>query len=338
MKHQLFLLLIGGLFFMTPLAAQKMTVKSVSLQPTDDTAIQHPCFDNNGDTCALVKIKTDQLEGIEFTNQNQYIKVSYSDGIYSVYMPSLSRKLDIKHKDYLALELDLGDYGFRRLRNGKTYLVVLDAPKVQELKSSVVIKVEPRNATVLFNGEACEGNENGTYEIPVSEGRYTYSVSAPNHLSQNNAVTIGRQEVKAVTVRLQPIMHDVMVSCNVDHARVYVDNTDYGQAGLLKIPQGLHHIRVQASGYVDEAEEVNVGSTTKRLSFTLQKNKKVTHIHAVPVTIHSNAYAVYKNNKKIKEWYDGATIMFMPGKYMLSTDTNESKIIIVEDEPLTIRL
>ena len=50
--------------------AQTITIKSVSLQPNDQSAIVQPVFDNNGDTCALIKIKTDHLLGIEFPNKN----------------------------------------------------------------------------------------------------------------------------------------------------------------------------------------------------------------------------------------------------------------------------
>jgi hypothetical protein len=294
-------------------------------------------MDRNGDTCALVKIKTPNLEDIQFSNPNQYIKVSYAGGIYSVYVPAISRKLDFLHKDYMPVQLDFADYGYRRLKKGKTYFVVLDAPKVNELKSSIIIKVEPKDAVVLFDGKQCEGNDNGTFEIPVAEGKYTYTVSAANFKSQNGSFTIGKSEAKIITVRLQPIMHEVTVGCNIGNARVFVDNMDYGDVGKMFIPQGLHKVRVQAYGYVDSEKDVNVSATTGSLSFLLKENKKVTHIHATPVTIYSNSTSIYKNNKRNKEWKHGATIMFMPGKYLLSDDQGNTKKIAVGDNPMEIR-
>ena len=64
-----FQLLQTTLFFICSLTckSQNMIVKSVAVLPTDKTAMQYPCIDNNGDTCALLKIKTDNLEGIEFS-------------------------------------------------------------------------------------------------------------------------------------------------------------------------------------------------------------------------------------------------------------------------------
>ena len=103
-------------------------------------------------------------------------------------------------------------------------------------------------------------------------------------------------------------------------------------------PQGLHKIRVQADGYVDSEKDVDVSAATGSLSFLLKENKKVTHIHATPVTIHSKSSSIYKNNKKIKEWSNGATIMFMSGKYLLSDDDGNTKKIEVKDQPLDITL
>ena len=61
--------------YSTSSLGQNMTIKSVSLNPVDKTATTQVCLDNNGDTCAMLKIKTDNLEGIEFSNPNQYNKM-----------------------------------------------------------------------------------------------------------------------------------------------------------------------------------------------------------------------------------------------------------------------
>lgn len=341
MKHNLILqLLLTALFCSCFLITngQNMTIKSVALQPNDQTAKQHPCLDNNGDTCALLKIKTDRLEGIEFSNPNQYIKVDYRDGIYSVYVPTVSRKLDFLHKDFMPVQIDLADYGYRKLRAGKTYLITLDAHRISELKSSVLIKVEPKNSKVIIDEQNREVNSNGTIELPIAAGRHHYTIIADNYTSQNGDFTIGKSEAKTLTIKLQPIMHEVLVGSNIDNARVFVDNLDYGGIGKMLIPQGNHTIRVQADGYVDEEKDVSISSNTGSLSFILKENKKITHIHATPVTIYSSSSNIYKNNKKIKEWVNGKPVMFMPGKYLLSDDRGNTKKIVVGTKPLEVNL
>lgn len=324
--------------YSTSSLGQNMTIKSVSLNPVDKTATTQVCLDNNGDTCAMLKIKTDNLEGIEFSNPNQYIKATYETGIYSVYLPELSRKLDIKHKDYMPIQLNMADYGYKKLRKGKTYLVVLDAPKKTDLKSSVILKIEPQNAVVTFNKKQLEPSDNGTYEIPVTAGSYSYTVTAENYQQKEGTISVVKNEVKTFPIRLTPITHEVVVGSNVDKARVFIDNIDYGSIGKIIIPQGNHIIRVQAEGYVDEEKQVAVNASTGSLSFILKENKRVTHIHATPVTIYSKSSSVYKNNKRIKEWSNGAAIMFMPGKYLLSDDNGASQKIVVGSEPMTVNL
>ena len=332
------LCLFGAIAFQS-ICAQTLIVKSVSLQPNDMTAIENPCFDQNGDTCALLKIKTDNLEGIEFSNPNQYIKTRYSAGTYYVYVPTISKKLDLGHKDYMPLQIDMSDYGYKKLRKGKTYLVVLDAPKKTDLKSSVIIKIEPKQAQIIFDGQKSVINQSGTYEFSIVPGNHLYEISAPNYHSQKGTVSVGKSEAKTISVRLQPITYEVLVESNVKSARVFVDNIDYGGVGKLMIPQGTHTIRVQADGYVDMERSVIVNSSATPLSFILKKNKRTTHIHATPVTIYAPQSArIYKNNKKIEEWTNGAVIMFMPGKYMLSDDFGNTQKITVGSEPMTVNL
>lgn len=336
MKH--WFIFLFGILVSNQLYAQTMVIKSVSLQPLDKTAIEHPFLDNNGDTCALIKIQTDHLEGIQFSNPNQYVKTSYSNGVYYVYVPTISRKLDFLHKDYMPLQLDMSTYGYRGLKNGKVYQVVLDAPRISELKSSVIIKVIPTESKITFDNKEYIANQTGTLEVPVSAGRHSYTVSLSDHVSQSASITIGKSEVKTLSVRLQPIMHEIIVGSNIGNARVFVDNIDYGNVGKILIPQGKHRIRVQADGYVDREKDISINASTGSISFILEENKKITHIHATPVTIYSKSSCVYKNNKKIKEWRNGATIMFMPGKYLLSDDYGNSQKIVVDDKPIEIRL
>lgn len=319
--------------------AQSLTIKSVSLQPMDRTAIDQPVLDNNGDTCALIKIKIGQLHGVEFTNKNQYVKADYNDGIYLVYMPSIGRKLDFSHKDYLNTQLDMAEYGFKRLKGGKTYLVVAEVPTMIELKSSVVLNVEPESAHVNFNGEDMAHIPGGTYKFSVPSGNYRYLVSLDNYVSRDEILEVGKSDVKTVKVKLQPIMHRVKVHGNVKNARVIVENIDYGKVGTMYLPQGLQNIRIIADGYNDFSTLVNINASTTTIDFVLEENHLVEHVHATPVTIYSKGTKVYKNNKEIKEWNtNNNTVRLMPGKYSISDDLNNKEIIEVGTSPMKVSL
>ncbi len=335
LKH----LLVAVSFLSTTLCtAQSITIKSVTMQPSDLTAVEHPVFDINGDTCALLKIKTDYLEGIEFSNSNQYVKANYANGIYSVYVPIIGRKLDFRHKDYLSGTIDMGEYGYKRLKGGKTYLVTLDALRVSELKSTIVFKVEPIDAIVSFNGKNIDLSDNGVYEIPVSQGSYNYEVKKENYESQKGTMNVGKAEAKSLSIKLKQILHQCNVKGNVNNARVLVDNIDYGKTGSLFLPQGQHNIRIQADGYIDCSFDINIMSPME-IPFTMNENSIVTEVHATPVVIYSpGASVVYKDNKKIKDWYDGKEVLLMPGKYLFSDDLGNKKKVVVGNEAMKVEL
>lgn len=323
--------------------AQGLTVKSVTLQPTDLTAKVKPVILNNSgdnDTCALIKIKVGDLKGLQFTNPTQYIgDVTYADGVYMLYKSSLqSRLISYQHADYEPGQIDLGEYGYRRLKGGKTYLVVMEAPIKGIGKNIVVLRVFPNTATVTFNSQVSVPSQSGVYEFPVADGTYNFSVRAPDYEPSSGSITVANGETNTQSLRLKPITHEVEVTCNISKAHVFVDNIDYGRVGVLRMPQGNHLLRVQAEGYLDTERTVAINSTTHHIDFQLKKNQNVVNIHATPVTIISDSRNIYKNNKKLEGWKSGTPVKFMPGEYMLSDDRGNTKIINVGTVPMKVTL
>ena len=319
--------------------SQELVVKSVSLQPADKTAIQQPVLDANGDTCALIKLKIN-LQGIEFANKTQYVgEVKYADGVYYIYKsPNGARFISYQHPDYVPGQIDFSDYGYRRLKGGKTYLALLEAPVKGMVKSIVVLKVFPLSSVVTFDNNKVPLSENGVYEFPVSEGVHNYVVEEPNHQPLRSSISVGENDKKTQAVHLQPITHSVNIQCNISNAHVFLDNIDYGKIGQHNVPQGEHIIRIQADGYLDVEETVDINASTPKLTYSLKKNENRIDIHATDVTIISSSKRIYKDNKEIKGWKSGSVVKFMPGSYMLSDDKGEQKIINVGTTPMKVVL
>ena len=340
MKRILASLLFSCLFDISLTDAQSLMVNKVTMQPNDKTAFLSPYLDSNGDTCALIKIKVPDVEGIEFPDKNQYVKSTYADGVYQIYMPTISRRLDYRHADYLPGQIDFGEYGYRRLKAGKTYLVQMEAPSNVNKESLLILKVHPVSARVSFNGSDIGISSTGIYEFPLREGSYSYKVIMDNYLPLSGTVQINKDKNKTLALTLEPIMHSVKVNCNVGKAHVYVDNIYYGEAGVLSLPQGNHHIRVQGDGYLDLEEDVIIQSNMLPLTYSLKKNRNVKEIHPTPVRIFAEAFTtVYKNNKKIRDWEKSGDIVFMmPGKYELSDGYGNVRKIEVGTEPMDVYL
>lgn len=325
--------------------SQEIIVKSVLMQPHDKTAQLQPCIDNNGDTCALIKIRTNNVEGLKFDNKNQYLKALVDDEWYQIYIPvTIGKKLDYRHAHYLPGQIDFSEWGYTKLRQGRTYLVVLETRIPVELESSVTLNIKPANATLVFDDEVQKPSENGTYTIRVSEGKHRYAINAKDHYPLNDDVVVGKSDSKMLSLALPPIIHNVTITCNVKKADVFVDGVKYGKTGTtLSIPQGTHIIRLQANGYVDEEKEVRIETNSIMPYFHLGKQfKQEIHIYPTAVTIYSDT-PVYVNGRQIKGWDEGTTaktIELRPGTYRLTYGKygTKNKKVIVDGRQMTIKL
>lgn len=300
-------------------SAQEIRIKSVTMLPSDKSAVLNPYIDANGDTCALIKIKTNHIVGLEFPNKNQYVNSkSDNDGSYEISVPSIMRRLSFKHPNYLPGVIDLGEFGFRQLKSGKSYLVELEAKDPQKLGSTVIFKIDPPSAQFIFNDEKQSGKD--LYEFKVEPGNYSYSVYANNYKSRNGVINIVQGETQQTTISLEPILHDVEIKCNISEAKVFVDDVDYGRVGKKMLPQGEHRIRIQAKNYNDIEEVQMISAGTKKLQYKLEKNATTLHIHPVSVQIFAETKNLYINGKKVKGWKNGDVVNLMPGKYQFQDD------------------
>ena len=306
-----FVFMVLGAF---SLFSQEIQIKQVSILAEDNSAYRRPRVDGNGDTCALVKLKTNHIVNIDFPNHSQYIEANeVSPGEYEIYVPTISKRINFKHSDYLPGQINLGDYGYRKLISGKTYLVILEAPKRKKLASTIVFKIQPTSAQLTFDGiEQSSGQS--IYELKVEPGMHDYVVKSTNFVTKNGMVQISESETQQVFVSLEPIFHDVQINCNVDNARLYVDDVDYGIIGRRMLPQGEHRIRVQAKGYSDYEDIRQIDESTATISIILERNSSVLHIHAVPVKVYAKTNSIYINGKRVEDWSNGTVINLLPDK------------------------
>ena len=71
----------------------------------------------------------------------------------------------------------------------------------------------------------------------------------------------------------------------------------------------------------------------------MKKNKNIREIHATPVHIYSNSTKVYKNNKEIKDWEkSGDLVLIMPGEYIISDKSGNTRKIEVGTNPMDVYL
>ena len=321
--------------------SQSLLVKSIVMR-FDDAAAVSSVLDHNGDTCALIIIKTNNIEGLSFTNKSQYIKTNYTNGVYSVYVPTITKKLNYQHENYLPGQIDFGEYGYRSLKAGKVYVVQLADSSNETNEGLFILKVEPTRAHVTFNDSIYDTSSLGILEFPVKGGKYHYTIKRHGYVPVDSQVVVGVGEIVSHFTKMNPVMRDVEITCNVKGAQIFIDGISYGKVGKLSVPIGLHRIRIQKDGYLDEDHLVDFSSSDSLLTYTLKKNKKYIEVYPTPVCIHTepSCSKVYKNNKRLKEWKkSGDTVFIMPGNYILSDNMGHRyKIRIDSPYPLNIHL
>ncbi|MBQ0023999.1 MAG: hypothetical protein KBT29_12275, partial [Prevotellaceae bacterium] len=126
--------------------AQELSVKSFYFASNDISGSSQLRLDGNGDACALVKVQL-ATQGAKFSG-NTVGNAPYNSGEYWVYMTEGSKNLQVRHDNYLPLDVNFADYGINSLKGKMTYVLTLALPDkiIVERTQDLVIKVTPQDA------------------------------------------------------------------------------------------------------------------------------------------------------------------------------------------------
>ena len=208
--------------------AQELSVGAIQPVRSSIKARTAQVHDNNGDLCALLEIAAPSLEGVVFDRNKVVGEVSYSAGVYSVFVPPGTKKLGFRHVDYVPGVIDFDAAGIK-VESGETYFVPLQKPSIGELQYQfLVINVTPASALVEVDGQALIVN-NGTAQmlLPVGSAHH-YRVSANGMYSEEGTVIIdSSDERKTLNVSLQSNTSKVHI-VSVPDARIIVNGSALG--------------------------------------------------------------------------------------------------------------
>ena len=193
--RQKFLFTLLGFLLPLLVQAQELTVKSMEVAPMDLSASTSPRLDLNKQPCALVKVRL-PIAGADFAG-NVLGEVENRAGIYWVYMSQGSYMLQVRHPEYVALDVNFRDYGIQRVEPKTTYVLTLllpqTAPEVK--KQKLIINYSPANAIVLIDSKQQKGN--GKVEVGLPLGEHTYMIVADGYIPAEGMVKLngGSQRV-----------------------------------------------------------------------------------------------------------------------------------------------
>lgn len=271
------LIIFMTLIWAISISAQEIKVVRFGIIPGDNTAETSPRQDLSDSLCALVKVKSNGLTGLQFTNKNQYVgDIDFKDGIYYVYIPTVTNKLSFSHESYLPGVIDMALFGYKKsIKGGKTYEAILEPSSLKPSITGISFKISPhvKNGNVIVDDHVTPMTDDGILKIDCKEGVHRYQIKAENYKPVAGTVNVTNR-YEPVIITLQPQTVPVNISVTPDYAHIYVDNIDYGKSGIIQLPLGKHSIRVSAKGYLDKESDYIITKETNQISdINLNKNK-----------------------------------------------------------------
>ena len=264
MKHLLIILTL----FPLCLTAQNISVASFRSLPNDLTArITAPVIDQNGEKCALIKIKTTQT-GFVFDGDMMGIeKTEQKTAEIWVYVPHGAKKLSIAQQQLGRLD----NYLYPEpIKEATVYEMVLTTGTVvttvvnKEIPTQwVVITSQPTGASIFINDEN-KGLTPFQQELP--EGKYTYRVEYPMYYTDAGAFNlVAAKGKKTMEINLSPNFGNIHVTSQPETgATVFLDEQPTNKktpCTLKNIKSGQHTVRLQREWYQPITNKITVADT-----------------------------------------------------------------------------
>ena len=246
-----------------------MYVRSFKPSPTDLTANIKgtTVIDQNGDKCALIKIRTTET-GFSFNcGMMTPVRVEQKVGETWVYVPYGIKRMTIQHP-YLGT---LDNYTFPvKIEKACTYIMdLVTARTVTTVKERithqyVIFNVVPEDAVVTLDGKVLK-TEDGNAGDYVQFGSYKWTASAgPYYKPASGTVSVTDPDnVTTVQVELAPAFGSIDVRCadkSSEGASIYIDGEKVGTAPALcpRVPGGAHELTLVKKLYKPSTVQVRV--------------------------------------------------------------------------------
>ncbi len=257
MKTKTFFILF--LLFSLVLKGQDIEVKSMKTISESSTNASTR-KDINGNACGLVRVQLKEPDA-QFSG-NVLGNVEYKNGEYWVYMATGSKRLNIKHPDYLPVTVVFSSLGLNKVTSGAEYLITtkLNRKKTSSesnKKGMAVFNVKPSNAILMIDGQKVS-ESGGAYTLQLPYGTHYYTVQLNDFGLNNQPIKIDKN-AKNINVDLTDFFSVLDVSCATEDATILIN---YEQKGAGRwggmIPPGKYTIEAQKEGCHSQTRQIDI--------------------------------------------------------------------------------
>jgi hypothetical protein len=253
--------LLFAIFFLSLCcSAQDIEVKKFEPLDKDQTAVTSPRKDINGNTCGLVKVALKEA-GAEFEG-NVMGDVQFTGSEYLVYLPNGTKRLGIKHPDYLPTTIVFADYGTKRVASSTTYELKVKTNKKKakvdnSKKGMAVFNIKPSNAMLMIDGQIADGS-GGAYTLSLPQGTHYYTVKLKDFSLNNQMVKVDKN-AKTINVDLTEFFAKVDVACKTADAEIVVNGEQKGVGHWSSmVAPGKYTIEVSKDGCHSQTRQIEL--------------------------------------------------------------------------------
>ena len=275
--------------------AQDIEVKKFEPLEQDQTAMTRPRKDINGNACGLVKVVMKEA-GAEFEG-NVIGDVQYTGTEYMVYMPNGTKRLSIKHPDYLPTTIMFADYGTKRIASSTTYNLILKTHNKKQKetysktqKKMVCFDITPNDSQLFIDDESIPNDGDGAYTVSLNHGVHYYSVKSDFFCIYNQIIKVNRK-TNIVRIDLTEFCPYLQLSALTKETNIYINNKLCGKEkwqGL--VPPGKYLVEARKEGYATQAK-----------TFELNENDSL--------CVYFNEMSPVTGSLKVNYWPDGSEVI-----------------------------
>ncbi len=255
----------------TAISQTGITVKEFKELPNDmDARVVRPVYDQNGKTCALVKVVTTEGDFFFDNGLLGITEVVHKPELseWWVYMPAKTMKLKITHPVYGQLnDTEDGYYYFPNpLKEGTCYRMELTTLRKtviyeqERVKTGyLIINTIPEGAQVYLTDN---GEENYIGDSPIQKklayGTYNYRIKKSMYHDEVGVTTIDKDRL-IQQVDLRPAFGSLRLTGTPEGAKVSLENdsrTFTLPCQIDKLPSGEHYLSIVASRYAPKRQKV----------------------------------------------------------------------------------
>lgn len=260
--------------------AQQLSVLSLSAADKNDiTARREARKDPNGKNCALIRVGIVGINDMKFPDAVG--NVNHEGSEYQVYVPHGLQSMrynggggSIKGLVKFSNYLEAGT-----VASNSVYRLNFDT---DDHKRLAIIKVTPRTATLILDGMSVKLDDDGIATVEKPAGSYRYQLSAPQYETLEGTIVFEEKELTTTkTINMEQVTHTVSIQGAPSDANLSVDGVSYGPININQnpnLPEGRHTIRLQAEGFDDYEQVIDVKAGMLPLNITMQQKRLIEEI------------------------------------------------------------